>query len=206
MSAKLIWITPDAQNIISYCARVSNPKNQENYDTAPKLLKYCANHGHWSIFEQASMCIEIETTRAISAQMLRHKSMNFQEHSMRYSESTNFELPKFRNQDNKNRQNSLDNVDETLQNDFQKRSLDLIQKSFELYEEMLFKGIAKESARFILPLCTNTRLYMTGSIRSWIHYLQSRTAEDTQLEHREIALKIKDILLEHLPVLKEILN
>jgi len=206
MSSRLVWITENAQNVISYCARVSNPKNQENYDTAHKLLKYCAKNGHWSVFETASMCIEIETTRAISAQIARHRSFSFQEHSQRYAESLTYSLPSFRSQDLKNRQNSIDNIEESKQQDFQDRSNELIKKCFDLYQEMLKEGVAKESARMILPMCTNTKLYMSGTIRSWIHYIKLRAHKDTQLEHRNIAEQIKTILLAQIPVLSEILN
>jgi thymidylate synthase (FAD) len=206
MSARLVWITENAQNVISYCARVSNPANQENYTTANKLLKYCAKNGHWSVFETASMCIEIETTRAISAQIIRHRSFSFQEHSQRYAESLTYSLPSFRSQDLKNRQNSIDNIDESKQQDFQERSKDLINKCFELYQDMLKEGVAKETARMVLPMCTNTKLYMSGSIRSWIHYIQLRANKDTQLEHRKIAEQVKTILLAQIPVLSEILD
>jgi len=206
MSARLVWITDKAQNVISYCARVSNPSNQENYDTAPKLIKYCAKNGHWSIFETASMCIEIETTRAISAQIARHRSFSFQEHSQRYAESLTYSLPQFRSQDLKNRQNSLENIEESKQQELQDKSKQVIEKCFELYQEMLKEGVAKETARMILPMCTNTRMYMSGTIRSWIHYIKLRAHKDTQLEHRKIADQIKTILLEQIPVLSEILN
>lgn len=206
MSARLVWITDKAQNVISYCARVSNPSNQENYDTAPKLIKYCAKNGHWSIFETASMCIEIETTRAISAQIARHRSFSFQEHSQRYAESLTYSLPQFRSQDLKNRQNSLENIEESRQQELQDKSKQVIEKCFELYQEMLKEGVAKETARMILPMCTNTRMYMSGTIRSWIHYIKLRAHKDTQLEHRKIADQIKTILLEQIPVLSEILN
>lgn len=206
MSARLVWITDKAQNVISYCARVSNPSNQENYDTAPKLIKYCAKNGHWSIFETASMCVEIETTRAISAQIARHRSFSFQEHSQRYAESLTYSLPQFRSQDLKNRQNSLENIEESKQQELQDKSKQVIEKCFELYQEMLKEGVAKETARMILPMCTNTRMYMSGTIRSWIHYIKLRAHKDTQLEHRKIADQIKTILLEQIPVLSEILN
>jgi len=206
MSARLIWITDKAQNVISYCARVSNPSNQENYDTAPRLVKYCAKNGHWSIFETASMCIEIETTRAISAQIARHRSFSFQEHSQRYAESLTYSLPNFRSQDLKNRQNSLENIEETKQQELQDKSKQVVEKCFELYQEMLKEGVAKETARMILPMCTNTRMYMSGTIRSWIHYVKLRAHKDTQLEHRKIAEQVKTILLEQIPVLADILN
>ena len=203
MSVKLVWITPEAEKIISYCARVSSPQNQENYATAGKLLAYCARNSHWSVFEMASMCLEIETTRAISAQIIRHKYLNFQEFSLRYAQATDYTLPLFRNQDYKNRQNSFDTVEPEVQQTFQQKSRDLIDKSFELYNEMVSAGIAKESARMVLPLSTNTRLYVSGTIRSWIHYIQLRTDPSTQLEHREIALQAKTILLDQCPALAD---
>ena len=207
MSVKLVWITPEAEKIISYCARVSNPANQENYDTAPKLLKYCAKNSHWSVFEMASMCVEIETTRAISAQILRHKTMNFQEMSQRYMavDNTNLELPELRRQDNKNRQNSIDDIPE-INDKYKDKIKQLFDSSLDLYNELLEDGVAKECARFVLPLSTGTRLYMSGNIRSFIHYIQVRGHSSTQKEHREIALKIKDILLENIGSLTDILN
>jgi len=207
MSVKLVWITPEAEKVISYCARVSNPANQENYDTAPKLLKYCAKNSHWSVFEMASMCVEIETTRAISAQILRHKTMNFQEFSQRYMDvnSLNLELPELRRQDHKNRQNSIDDIPE-INGKYKDKIDKLFNDSLSLYNELLEDGVAKECARFVLPLSTGTRLYMSGTIRSFIHYIQVRGHVSTQKEHREIALKIKDILLENIGSLTDILN
>jgi thymidylate synthase (FAD) len=203
MSVSLVWITPKAQEVIGYCARVSNPANQSNHNTAPKLLKYCIKHKHWSPFEMASMCIEINTTRAISAQILRHKSFNFQEFSLRYAEALDFEVPTFRLQDSKNRQNSLDVLPDELQKTLQTKAEEVMKVSETFYEELLSQGVAKESARFVLPLATKTRLYMSGTIRSWIHYLQVRLDPSTQKEHRELAEQIKSILFTNCPDIAE---
>lgn len=205
--AKLVWVTPDAENVISYCARVSNPANQENYATAPKLLRYCIDHQHWSVFEMASMCLEINTTRAIAPQVLRHKSFSFQEFSLRYAEAmANPILPQLRLQDHSNRQNSL-----PLSGDHSLGSLyEDIGQNFAattaLYDHLLRCGIAREVARDVLPLATPTRLYMSGTIRSWIHYVQLRTGNGTQLEHQRIAAFARDILFEQLPTIAEALS
>lgn len=199
----LIWITPKAQEVIAYCARVSNPSNQANTTTAPRLLKYCIKNSHWSIFEMASMCLEIETTRAISPQLLRHRSFAFQEFSQRYAEALEVETPHFRLQDVKNRQNSLDTLPEEIQKDFQSRAEAVMKANQELYDELISAGVAKESARMVLPLSTKTRLYMTGSIRSWIHYCNVRRDPSTQKEHREIADMVWDILKEQCPQIAE---
>ncbi len=197
MKVTKIALTPDAEKLMGYCARVSNPSNQENPDVS-KLLAYCIKNGHWSVFETASMTLEIETSRAIAAQILRHRSFKFQEFSQRYASPTDFEMYTARRQDLKNRQNSLDDL-----NDGTKIWFDSVQRthweeSMRLYNEALAKGIAKECARFLLPLSTQTRLYMTGDIRSWIHYIQLRTAEGVQLEHRLIAEACKDIFTHEL--------
>jgi thymidylate synthase (FAD) len=206
MSVKLIWITPEAEKVISYCARVSNPSNQENYDTAPRLLKYCAKNKHWSVFEQASMCVEVETTRAISAQILRHK-LQAQEFSQRYAsvDNTSIEIPHLRRQDTKNRQSSIDDIPD-INEAFRERIEKHFFESFQLYNDLLEQGVAKESARFVLPLSTKTRLYLSGNIRNWIHYCQARCHESTQKEHRDIAMQVREILLEQLPSLCEILD
>jgi thymidylate synthase (FAD) len=201
---KLESITPDTQHIIAKCARVSNPNNQENRLTEQRLIKYLAQHKHWSPFEMASMCIEIRTTRAISAQILRHRSFNFQEMSQRYAAQAEYVIPNFRLQDHTNRQNSLDQLEEQKQAEFQLKAHEVMKKAFELYEEMIAAGIAKESARAVLPLNTVTVLYMSGTIRSWIHYIQVRASPDTQKEHREIAEAARAILLEQIPVLSEL--
>jgi thymidylate synthase (FAD) len=199
----LVWITPEAEKQIAYCARVSNPNNQENPDYA-KLLKYCASHGHWSVFEMASMCVEINTTRDISAQVLRHRSFSFQEYSLRYSQAKdlgNIPTPDLRLQDVKNRQNSIPvDPDQGIQ-ELQSEIESLYRSSTDLYNRMLDSGIAKECARKVLPLNTPTRLYMSGTIRSWIHYVQVRGDVSTQAEHRQIALGVKAIIGENLPTI-----
>jgi thymidylate synthase (FAD) len=205
-TVKLEWITPDAQHMIAKCARVSNPANQENRTTEVKLLKYLATHKHWSPFEMASMCLEIHTTRAISAQIIRHRSFAFQEFSQRFAVSTDYTLPYFRSQDYKNRQNSFDDITAEQQEQLQQKAQLVIKQCFDLYNELVGAGVAKESARMILPLCTNTTIYMTGSIRSWIHYIQLRADVDTQKEHRDVAEQAKQILLQQIPSLAEILE
>tara|TARA_A100000172_G_scaffold29889_1_gene17817 strand:+ start:664 stop:1302 length:639 start_codon:yes stop_codon:yes gene_type:complete len=195
----LISVTPDAEKIIGYIARVSNPKNQEN-PNVEGLLKYCIKHGHWSVFEQASMTLQIETTRGIAAQVLRHRSFTYQEFSQRYADSSMLaeEIPMFelRRQDQKNRQNSIDDVDEFTKQEFDIKIKRHFDEGMKLYKEMLDQGIAKECARFVLPLATPTRLYMTGSLRSWVHYIDLRSAHGTQKEHMEIANGAKKIFIE----------
>jgi thymidylate synthase (FAD) len=199
-SAKLIWITPEAEKIISYCARVSNSANQENYDTAARLIRYCIKHQHWSVFEMASMCVEIETTRSIAAQILRHRSFSFQEFSQRYAPVTEMpEIPQLRTQDWKNRQNSIDNLDPVLDKKFQFEIAKHYCEAYRLYRDMIDAGIAKECAREVLPLASPTKLYMNGSIRSWLHYCDLRTGNGTQKEHAVIAGQIQDILYSELP-------
>lgn len=194
MGVKLVWVTPEAEKHIMYCARVSNPENQESKNTG--LLRYCYNHGHWSIFEMASMCVEITTSRAIAAQIIRHRSFSFQEFSQRYAEATNVTVSKARRQDIKNRQNSIDDLDvDTL------RWWDEVQETVQeisivLYMQALEKGIAKECARMLLPMATETKLYMAGTLRSWMHYIKLRTDPATQLEHREVAEDIKVLFKE----------
>ena len=204
MSVKHIVTTPDAEKTMAYIARVSSP-HQENPDYA-KLLKYCLDHQHWSVFEHAHMTLEIATSRMISAQILRHKSFNFSEFSQRYAEPMDYVPVKARRQAEKNRQSSVDDLDQETQDMW-----DLAQKSMwvlaeEVYRKGLEKGIAKECARAILPMNTATRLYMTGSVRSWIHYIQLRTQEDTQKEHRDIAEACKAIFIEQLPTVSEALG
>ena len=202
-SARLIWITSEAEKTISYCARVSNPANQENYNTAPKLLAYCIKHGHWSVFEMASMCVEIETTRSIAAQILRHRSFSFQEFSQRYAQPGQLGMamvPELRFQDLKNRQNSISpecSSEELYQ--FSSEIADLFEEAEDLYRRMIEYGIARECAREVLPLSTPTRLYMNGSIRSWLHYCDLRTGNGTQREHAMIAGEVQDLLYDHLP-------
>lgn len=204
MSVELVAITPDAEKLIAYCARVSSP-NQENPEYA-KLLAYCIKHKHWSIFEQASMTVEIQTSRMISAQILRHRSFQFQEFSQRYAKAQKIVLCDARRQDEKNRQNSIDDLDDEIREEWLVLQMEHFAAAQEIYGWALDHGIAKECARAVLPMQTATRLYMTGSIRSWIHYLDVRCSEDTQLEHREIANEIKAIFVKQLPVVAEALG
>ena len=205
---KLVSVTPDAENHIAYCARVSNPTNQGN-DNYAGLLKYCIKHQHWSIFEQAFMTIEIETSRGIAAQVLRHRSFTFQEFSQRYADSTflgNIQLPELRRQDTKNRQNSIDDLDPELVDKLEKQMNTLFSSSYNLYQQMLECGVAKECARFVLPLATPTRLYMTGSLRSWITYIALREKNGTQKEHMDIAKSCKKIFCKEFPITAEALG
>lgn len=200
-AVKLIAITPKAEELIAYCARVSS-SNQFN-PNIEKLLKYCIDHGHWSVFETPYITMEINTSRAISAQILRHRSFTFQEFSQRYAAVADFETYPARRQDSKNRQNSIDDMkleDKHWFNIAQDRVQTL--SSF-LYYEALDKGIAKEQARFLLPMSSKTKLYMTGNVRSWIHYLNLRCHVDTQKEHRDIALAIREILKKELPIISK---
>ncbi len=200
MTTRLISITPDAEKIIAYCARVSSP-NQDN-PNIDRLLRYCAINGHWSIFEMANMVIEVNTTRAISAQIIRHRSFNFQEFSQRYSSvEQDLEIPNLRRQDLKNRQNSISDLDDCLVNELQNEINDHFKKTKDLYKKILDNGVAKECARFILPMNSPTKLYVNGTIRSWIHYLQVRCDPSTQLEHREIANQILEIFKQQLPII-----
>ena len=205
----LISVTPDAEKTIGYVARVSNPKNQDNPKVAG-LLKYCIKHGHWSVFEQAHMTVEIETTRGLAAQILRHRSFTYQEFSQRYADSSmlakEIPLPALRRQDDKNRQNSIDDVDPLMQQDFEIKMQRHFVDGMKLYKEMLDAGIAKECARFVLPLATPTKLYMTGSIRSWIHYIDLRSAHGTQKEHMQIAEACREIFIEQFPIIAEALE
>ena len=204
-SASLVWITPNAESTIAYCARVSNPKNQNNPDTG-KLLRYCVTHQHWSVFEMASMCIEINTTRDISAQILRHRSFSFQEFSQRYAEvQIRPELPEMRRQDTTNRQNSIDDLSLEVLAECDKLVGQAFVTSYRAYDRLLELGVAKECARKILPMNSPTRLYMSGTIRSWIHYLSVRRGPETQLEHRMIATQIYHILNKEMPNLWEVL-
>ena len=199
MSVKLIAITPNAEELIAYCARVSS-NNQDNAQYE-HLLKYCVKHSHWSVFEMANMVIEVNTTRAISAQILRHRSFNFQEFSQRYqSVEMDLEIPKLRRQDLKNRQNSISDLDLDLVKELQTNIEEHFKKTKNLYNILLEKGVAKECARMVLPMSSPTKLYMNGTIRSWIHYLNVRCDPSTQLEHREIANQIKEIFRVELPV------
>lgn len=203
-NAKLVNSTPDAEKNVAYCARVSNPNNQGS-DSIAGLLNYCIKHKHWSIFEMAFMTLEINTNRGIAAQILRHRSFTFQEFSQRYADTNdlgnNIPLPDLRSQDHKNRQNSIDDLDEDKQAMYNMQMRELFSKSKALYDTMLAEGVAKECARFVLPLATPTRLYMSGSIRSWIHYIDLRSANGTQKEHQDIALSCKDIFNNQFPII-----
>ena len=209
MKVTKVSVTPDAEKLIGYIARVSNPKNQENPEVAG-LLRYCIKHGHWSIFEQASMTVEIETTRGIAAQILRHRSFTFQEFSQRYADTNLLaeEIPMFdlRHQDTKNRQNSLDDVPYNKKKDLEYKIAEHFVEAMDLYNELLASGIAKECARFVLTLATPTMMYMTGTIRSWIHYLQLRGGHGTQKEHMEIAHAIEEIFIKEFPTISDALE
>ena len=209
MNVKLISVTPDAEKMMGYVARVSNPSNQENPKVAG-LLKYCVKHQHWSVFEQSFMTLEIETTRGLAAQILRHRSFTFQEFSQRYADSsllsTNIPLPELRRQDTKNRQNSIDDIDEFKVQKYQMLMQDHFRDAMALYQTMLDEGIAKECARFVLPLATPTRLYMSGSCRSWVHYIDLRSAHGTQKEHMDIAEACKNVFIEQFPTVAEALE
>jgi thymidylate synthase (FAD) len=199
-STTLVHITPNAEELISYMARVSNPANQSNTETSAKLIKYLIDHQHWSPFEMVNMCVEINTTRSIAAQILRHRSFSFQEFSQRYAEvPIPAELPKLRRQDTKNRQNSIDDLTDDTKRLFDYRIGMLYGDAYKIYKDMIAAGVAKECAREVLPLATPTRLYMNGTIRSWIHYCQLRCGNGTQLEHRIIAEGAYKLLQEHLP-------
>ena len=209
MKVESVNVTPNAESQIAYCARVSNPNNQDLEDIA-KLLKYCIDHQHWSIFEQAFLTVEINTTRGLAAQILRHRSFTFQEFSQRYADTNLLgeEIPMFdlRSQDNKNRQNSVDNVSAGAKRVWQSKIEAHFKESLKLYNEMLADGIAKECARFVLPLATPTRLYMSGTVRSWIHYIDLRSGNGTQKEHREIAERCKEIFSYYFPITAKALN
>ena len=209
MSVKLISITPNAEKTMSFIARVSNPDNQDN-PQIEKLLAYCLKHGHFSVFEQAHITMEIETTRDIAAQILRHRSFTFQEFSQRYAAVTDVaELPELRLQDHKNRQNSLEVSDKdtmVMITEFNMRIMDHFIKGKALYDEMLEAGIAKECARKILPLNTETKIYMTGNVRQWLHYIQLRSGNGTQKEHMQIALDAKEVFIKELPIVAKALG
>ena len=208
MKVQLITVTPDAEKNMAFVARVSNPNNQDN-ENFSGLLKYCIKHQHWSVFEQAHMTLEIETTRAIAAQILRHRSFTFQEFSQRYAQSHELgqiQLPELRRQDVKNRQNSIDDLDEKVVDKLNRQMITLFSSAESLYRQMIEEGVAKECARMVLPLCTPTRIYMTGSVRSWIHYINLRSAHGTQKEHMEIAESCKDVFKKEFPVVSEALE
>ena len=205
----LVSVTPDAEKTIGYIARVSNPKNQEN-PKVEKLLGYCIEHGHWSVFEQAHMTLEINTTRGLAAQILRHRSFTFQEFSQRYANTellaTTIEPPELRRQDKKNRQNSIDDLDEKQTVFLQKKISRYFAEGVDLYDELIREGIAKECARFVLPLATPTRLYMTGSARSWMHYINLRTGHGTQKEHMQIAELCQRHFICNFPIISKALG
>jgi thymidylate synthase (FAD) len=204
MNVRLVHNTPDAEKLMAYCARVSSSK-QDNPDYE-KLLGYCIKHKHWSVFEMASVCIEIKTSRAIAQQILRHRSFHFQEFSQRYAEAQYFEIYEARRQDLKNRQNSIDDMSDEEKNWFDDAQTKVISLANELYDEALRRGIAKEQARFLLPLNTESKLYMHGTVRDWIHYINLRAGNGTQLEHQEIAIAIKDILIDIIPTIAKAMN
>ena len=208
MNVQFVSITPDAEKTMAYIARVSNPSNQDNEKYAG-LLKYCIKHNHWSVFEQSSMSLEIETTRAIAAQILRHRSFTFQEFSQRYAASTSLgkiELPELRKQDLKNRQNSTDDLDPFVKQKLEAQMITLFSSAQSLYNQMIDEGVAKECARMVLPLCTPTKIYMTGSCRSWIHYIDLRSAHGTQKEHMDIAEACRKVFAEQFPTVSEALE
>ena len=208
MTVQFVSITPDAEKTMAYIARVSNPSNQDN-ENFSGLLRYCIKHQHWSVFEQSTMTLEIQTTRAIAAQILRHRSFTYQEFSQRYADSNllgNIELPELRRQDDKNRQNSIDDLEPEVVEKFNRQMNTLFSSAFGLYNQMLEAGVAKECARFVLPLATPTRIYMTGSCRSWIHYINLRSAHGTQKEHMEIANACKKVFVKKFPAVSEALE
>ena len=209
MSVKLISVTPDAEQMMAYVARVSNPNNQENPNYA-KLLGYCIKHNHWSVFEQAFMTLELETTRGVAAQVLRHRSFTYQEFSQRYADSSMLadQIPMFdlRRQDTKNRQNSIDDNDPFVKQEFEIKIRRHFDEAMVLYQSMLDAGVAKECSRFVLPLATPTRIYMSGSCRSWIHYINLRTANGTQKEHMDLAEGCKKVFIEQFPTCAEALE
>jgi thymidylate synthase (FAD) len=209
MDVKFVSITPDAEKMMAYIARVSNPSNQQN-ENYSGLLKYCIKHNHWSVFEQSSMTLEIETTRGLAAQILRHRSFTFQEFSQRYADTklldTQIPVPDLRSQDTKNRQNSNDDIPQEKKEEYQALIARHFEDSMNLYNALLDEGVAKECARFVLPLATPTRLYMTGSCRSWIHYINLRSAHGTQREHMDVVEKARSIFVEQFPSVSEALD
>ena len=209
MNVKFVSITPDAEKMMAYIARVSNPSNQQN-ENYSGLLKYCIKHNHWSVFEQSSMTLEIETTRGLAAQILRHRSFTFQEFSQRYADTklldTEIPVPDLRSQDLKNRQNSNDDIPQEKKEEYQALIARHFEDSMNLYNSLLSEGVAKECARFVLPLATPTRLYMTGSCRSWIHYINLRSAHGTQKEHMDVVAKARSIFTEQFPSVSEALG
>ena len=209
MNVTLVSVTPDAEKTMGYVARVSNPKNQDNPKVAG-LLGYCIKHGHWSVFEQAHMTLEINTTRGLAAQILRHRSFTYQEFSQRYADSSllgdTIPLPELRKQDLKNRQNSTDDMDQRKVNHYNRKMQQHFKQGMQLYQNMLKDGVAKECARFVLPLATPTRIYMTGSVRSWVHYIDLRSAHGTQKEHMDLVENVRKIFVEQFPIVSEALE
>lgn len=208
-SARLVWVTPDAEKMVTYCARVSSPKNQNDEETAPKLLRYCIKNRHWSVFEMANMCVEINTTRSISVQFIRHRSIHVQEFSQRYADTSvlgSLRMPHLRRQDTKNRQNSIDDLNAELVQNYYRRIGILFEEAEHLYQEMLSSGVAKECAREVLPLASPTRLYANANLRSWITYIALREKNGTQIEHAKIAKEIKAIFCAQFPNIAEALG
>tara|TARA_A100001234_G_scaffold44081_1_gene36436 strand:- start:173 stop:817 length:645 start_codon:yes stop_codon:yes gene_type:complete len=204
-ATRLLWVTPEAERLIVKTARVSAPQNEDNLATGPRLLKYLIKHKHWSPFEMANMCLEIHTQRDISAQIIRHRSFSFQEFSQRYAETEQAKIPKFRRQDSRNRQNSIDDLTDEQIDMLEELTYKHIKEGYELYQTMLEMGVAKETARRHLPMCSPTRIYMNGTLRSWIHYIDLRTDPGTQWEHRTIANQAKIIFQQQFPVISEAL-
>ncbi|REK63976.1 MAG: FAD-dependent thymidylate synthase [Bacteroidetes bacterium] len=204
-ATRLLWVTPEAERLIVKTARVSAPQNEDNLATGPRLLKYLIKHKHWSPFEMANMCLEIHTQRDISAQIIRHRSFSFQEFSQRYAETEQAKIPKFRRQDSRNRQNSIDDLTDEQIDMLEELTYKHIKEGYELYQTMLEMGVAKETARRHLPMCSPTRIYMNGTLRSWIHYIDLRTDPGTQWEHRTIANQAKIIFEQQFPVISEAL-
>jgi len=203
----LVWVTPQAEELVARMARVSNPANQNNPASAPKLLKYLIKNKHWSPFEMVNVCLEIETTRDIARQILRHRSFSFQEFSQRYAVATGFELSEARLQDDKNRQNSLETEDRQLAYWWEGAQRRVLTEAQFMYESALAKGIAKEQARKLLPEgMTQSRMYMNGTLRSWLHFIEIRCDKATQKEHREVAEKVRGIIYEQFPAIKEVLS
>lgn len=201
MKVEFVHCTPDAERLIVKMARVSNPANEDNQETAPKLIRYLISHKHWSPLEMCSMCVKISTERDIAAQILRHRSFSFQEFSTRYAQTAIAAVPSFRKQDDRNRQSSHDTFSDQEKRDLEYAAARVIGSAFDTYDQMLKSGVAKETARRILPLCTPTTLYMHGTLRSWVHYIELRRANGTQLEHQQIAEECKKIFIEQFPLI-----
>lgn len=209
-NVSLITVTPDAEDLIVYMARVSNPVNQGLGQKSERLIQYLINHKHWSPFEMVHMVLQINTTRAVAAQILRHRSFSFQEFSQRYADikelTTSIQLPHLRRQDQTNRQNSIDDLDAAKTQIFYRRIAQHFEEAQDIYREMVSSGVAKECAREVLPLATPTRMYMAGSVRSWIHYIDLRSQNGTQLEHMQIAQQAKEIFNKQFPTIGKALD